>query len=237
MQNTLSEDQVAAFYHDLFVDQQVIDFKTIALPHFKHSQVVVDVGGGCGYFASAIKETLNLRARVIDTDPLSVEAAKNNDVEALIGDALSPNPRGDEGVVCFNLILHHLVADTDTDTQYLQCKAMKSWLSEDVFIFVNEYIYESYFKYFSGWLIFQVTKSRALSSIGRVLSKIFPSLKANTFGVGVRFRSQREWRYIFDTCGLSVIEHAKGDREPVSLPRRLLFIKEIRRDSFLLRGR
>ena len=56
-------------------------------------------------------------------------------------------------------------------------------------VFVNEYIYELYVGNVSGWLIFQVTKSRVLSWIGRVVSTVVPSLRAKTFGVSVRFRT------------------------------------------------
>jgi hypothetical protein len=61
-----------------------------------------------------------------------------------------------------------------------------------------------------------------------------PSLKANTFGVGVRFRSGNEWTKIFDNSGFVVEAELKGEEEFISLPRRLLLIKSIRRDSFLL---
>jgi hypothetical protein len=234
MQNTLSKKQVLAFYHDLFVQQQVEHFKKIAFPNVERGRVVIDIGGGCGFFASTIKKELNILTRVIDMDPSSVQAARVLGVEALIGDALRPDKKGDETVACFNLILHHLVADSDDETLALQAHAISTWRECNTNIFVNEYIYESWLGTFSGWIIYQITKNRFLSTFGMVVSKVLPSLRANTFGVGVRFRSNDEWKYIFEKCGFAIAAEQKGEKEFVSLPRRLLLIKEIRRNSFFL---
>jgi hypothetical protein len=136
--------------------------------------------------------------------------------------------------VCFNLILHHLVGSSEKETLDFQMRAVTAWKNESVKIFVNEYIYESWIKNFSGWLIYQITKNKFLSAIGNSISKFVPSLKANTFGVGVRFRSNSEWIDIFKNAGFIVEKEIKGDNELISLPRRILLIKEIRRDSFLL---
>jgi SAM-dependent methyltransferase len=235
MQKILNAGQVAAFYHDQFVEQQVDHFQKIALPpSLGQDRVVVDVGGGCGYFANALKKRFGIAVRVIDMDPLSVSEAHKLGVEALVGDALQPNMKNDDGVACLNLILHHLVASSDKETLMLQSKAISSWKGNNVKVFVNEYIYESWFGNFSGWLIYQITKNQFLSAVGRTVARLVPSLNANTFGVGVRFRSSHEWKRIFERLGFEVADELKGEKEFISLPRRLLLIKEIRRDSFLL---
>lgn len=234
MQKILNAEQVAAFYHDGFVQQQVAHFKTIPSRNLPANRVVLDVGGGCGYFASAISKELNVPVRVIDMDPVSVNAAKELGIDAVVGDALFPNKYGDEGIACYNLILHHLVSGSEKDTLVLQGKAISVWRGNGEKVFVNEYIYESWFGDVSGWLIYQITKSSVLSALGRLVSKLLPSLRANTFGVGVRFRSNGEWRKIFTEIGFKVVDEIKGEKEFISLPRRLLLIKEIRRDSFLL---
>lgn len=237
MQKILNANQVAAFYHDAFVQQQVEHFKKIALHIVELGKVIVDIGGGCGYFASAIKKELNIPTRVIDMDPVSVESARSLGVEAVVGDALKPVKIKDESVACFNLILHHLVAKSESETLALQSRAISAWRDNNVKVFVNEYIYESWIENFSGWLIYQITKNKLLSSIGGAVSKVVPSLKANTFGVGVRFRSNSEWKKIFEESGFSVKDELRGKPEFISLPRRMLLIKEIRRDSFLLVSR
>lgn len=234
MQRTLNSEQVSAFYHDQFVQQQVEHFRKIALPNLHKDKVVVDMGGGCGYFASAIKKEIDIPVRLIDMDPKSVESAKMLGLEAMVGNALQPIKKNDEGVICFNLILHHLVANSDSETLAIQMSAISVWRENKVKIFVNEYIYESWFANISGWLIYQITKSSLLSVIGNSISRAVPSLKANTFGVGVRFRSNSEWKDIFKECGFLIKEEQKGKKEFISVPRRLLLIKEIRRDSFLL---
>ena len=233
-QNTLNDSQVAAFYHEHFVSEQVEHFKSIALPFVDISKTVVDIGGGCGYFAGALQSEFGLHARVLDSDPKGVGKARDYGVDAVLCDALSPVKHHDEGVVCFNLILHHLVGKDEEETITLQKKAMDAWHGDGIKIFVNEYIYESFFGDLSGRLIFQITKSAFLSSVGRVVSRAFPSLRANTFGVGVRFRSNQEWKKIFEECGFSVQKEARGISERVSLPRRFLAIRQVRRDSFLL---
>lgn len=233
-QKTLNASQVAAFYHDQFVSQQVEHFKSIALPFTDVSKTVVDIGGGCGYFAGALQRELGLQARVLDSDPMGIGKARDDGVDAVLCDALSPIKQHDEGVVCFNLILHHLVGKSEDETLALQKSAMTAWHSADIKIFVNEYTYESFFGNVSGWLIFQITKSTLLSRVGKAVSRLLPSLRANTFGVGVRFRSNHEWKSIFDECGFAVQREARGISEQVSLPRRFLLIRQIRRDSFFL---
>ena len=237
MQNKLSNEQIEAFYHDEFVEDQTKHFIQLLGPGAGDGRVVADVGGGCGFFARRLAHLTGRKVRVIDTDAASVEASRKAGVDAVLGDALDPKAAGDEGVVTFNLILHHLVGPSEKATRELQIRALAAWRSRAPEIFVNEYIYQSVVGTFSGWLIYRITKSRILSWVGRAVSLVLRSLRANTFGVGVRFRAHEEWRRLFDEAGFEVVSAVTGEREPVSLPRRLLLIKAIRRDSFLLRPR
>ena len=238
MQNTLNPDQVSAFYHSLFVTQQIEHFGLLLGKQMGSNQnTLLDVGGGQGFFALAARSVFGLHCRVIDTDPVSVSAAQAQGVEAHCENALNPTIRGDEGVVCFNLILHHLVGNSEQDTRALQSSAIHHWVKSDSLVFVNEYIYESYLENFSGSLIYQITKSRSLSALGAFVARFVPSLKANTFGVGVRFRSNAEWKRLFNEAGYEVVKEQLGEPKLVSAARRLLLIRDIRRDSFLLRSR
>jgi len=198
---------------------------------------VVDVGGGCGFFAQRLTALTGRRVLVMDTDAASIEACRRAGVEAMYGDALSPEVMGREGVVTFNQILHHLVGRSERVTQELQRQALRVWRQQVRAVFVNEYIYESYLGNFSGWFIFQITKSQLLSRVGRVVATFVPSLKANTFGVGVRFRAHREWLRLFESAGYEVKSSIRGTEEKVSPARRMLLIKHKRRDSFLLQPR
>lgn len=235
MQNTLAPAQLSEFYHDLFVESQIQHFGELLNGSKNQSdKYIVDIGGGVGYFASAAQDKFGTPVRVIDMDPISIEKCKDLGLNAVVGDAINFAPTGDEAIVCFNLILHHLVGASEKKNRELQARAIGLWRSTDRKIFINEYIYESYFKNISGWLIYQITSSRILSFVGKAVSAVIPAFRANTFGVGVRFRSHNEWKIIFEQEGFSVAGVRFGKEERVALPLRLLLIKSIRRDSYLL---
>lgn len=234
-QRQLAQKQVEAFYVDVFAEQQAADFRKL-VPSIPPGKAVVDVGGGCGYFAGAVAVT-GVPIRVIDRDLKSIEVCRTRlagRVEAELGDALNPQPRGDEGVVCFNLILHHLVGQDERATRSMQAQAISSWRGLADYVFVSEYVYDSFLGDASGRLIYAITKSRVLSTICAAVARVVPSLKANTFGVGVRFRSRASWHKLFAECGFEVVGESRT-HDAVAAPLRLLMIKEIRRDSFVLR--
>jgi len=237
-QRKLDQQQIAAFYVDCFAKSQVDHFKRLTDPlSLPDASMVVDVGGGIGHFARELASRSALRVRVIDSDEASVDAClqlRDPRIQAFIGDALSPKVVGDEYVVCFNLILHHLVGNGEVETGNLQRRALSAWMGNCRYIFVHEYIYESFIMDLSGRIIFEITRSRFLSKIGRMIGSLIRSFNANTFGVGVRFRSQKEWCRLFREWGLDVEQKIDGEREAVSIPLRALLIREIRRDSFLL---
>jgi hypothetical protein len=231
-QTKLTEAQLTEFLHDAFVQEQVRDF--LELKGGASDGTVVDVGGGCGFFAKALAERTGRRTRVIDLDPRSIELCLAQGVDGRVGNALEPTAEGDEQVVCFNLILHHLVGADERTTRSLQKRALAAWRDRGIPLFVNEYIYQSFIRRVSGRLIYEITSSALLSAIGRAAAKLVPVLRANTFGTGVRFRSHEEWRELFAEAGYHVVDHRLGQPETVAPPLRLLLIKTIRRDSFLL---
>jgi len=236
-QTLLSTEQVKAFHHDGFVEEQVRHFMLLLGAAAGEPSEVVDVGGGCGFFAQRLTALTGRKVLVMDTDASSIEACREAGVEAMYGDALCPQVTGREGVVTFNQILHHLVGRSERLTQELQRQALRVWRDQVRAVFVNEYIYESYLGNFSGWFIYQITKSQLLSWFGRAVAIFVPSLKANTFGVGVRFRAHREWLRLFESAGYEVKSSILGIEENVSPARRMLLIKHRRRDSFLLEPR
>jgi hypothetical protein len=235
-QSLLSGEQLEAFYHDQFVQDQLRDFQQL-LGSQPAAGTVKDIGGGCGFFARQLAARSGRAVKVIDADRTSIETCRAAGIDAEVGDALQPRVEGNEDIVCFNLILHHLVGGSEQLTRDLQQRALAAWRSQARALFVNEYIYESYLPGLSGRLIYEITKSRILSALARWVALLVPSLKANTFGVGVRFRDRREWLRLFAAAGYEAESTTTGADEPVSLPRRLLFIRSIRRDSFLLRPR
>tara|TARA_R110002124_G_scaffold55108_2_gene156051 strand:+ start:14520 stop:15251 length:732 start_codon:yes stop_codon:yes gene_type:complete len=232
-QRRLSTDQVEAFHHDEFVTDQVADFRAL-VPEVPADRVVVDVGGGCGFFARALTDDQGVRTRVVDMDPASIDAARQIGVEAEIGDALAPSFRGDEEGACFNLILHHLIGADEKATRALQVKALRAWRGRARYVFVNEYIYQSYLARLSGRLIYEITANPVLSAICRQVARVLPAFKANTFGVGVRFRSHEEWLELFAEAGFDARAVRIGAPEPISKVLHVLLIRTIRRDSFRL---
>jgi hypothetical protein len=235
MQQTLSSEQIAEFHHDVFVRDQLAHFAQLV--RTPPAGVVVDIGGGMGHFARALAQREARTTRVLDLDPISVGLSREAGVHAEVADALAPPIAGDEEGACFNLVLHHLVAASASETRQLQMRALRVWRTQAQWLFVNEYIYDSYAADFSGAFIHAVTRSRVLSAIARAAARIAPSLRANTLGVGVRFRSRAAWLALFEEAGLEVVAQAEGRCERVPWPLRLLLIAQIRRDSFLLRVR
>lgn len=234
MQKRLSQTQQAAFYHDEFAEMQLRHFQALCPAELYRDRAIVDVGGGAGHFAGILRDRLGLAVRVLDMDGVAVAACIEKGIDARVGDAIDPPRVGDEGVVCFNLILHHLIGEGEAVTEALQTRALTTWSSSARGLFVNEYIYDSWFGDASSRLIFAITSSRLLSAVGAAIARVVPSLRANTFGVGVRFRSDRAWRDLFARNGLAVRGYQRGSEEGVSLARRLLLIRSCRKDSYFL---
>jgi len=178
MQNILSQEKIEAFYHDKFVESQVRDFIKLLGASIKLvSGKVIDVGGGCGFFAKELQNCTDLEVKVTDIDLQSIDECKRVGIEAVYDNALNPTIVGNEGVVCFNLILHHLVGKSEEETRNLQMRALSVWHSRVPAIFVNEYIYESYkINGVSGWFIFGVTINNILYKFKNLVAKVIPSL-------------------------------------------------------------
>src|SRR3546814_12838548 len=94
-QTKLSAEQIAAFYHDEFVEDQVRDFRAL-IDGDRADTVIVDIGGGCGFFARRLRDVAGERTRVVALDSRSIEECARLGVEGQIGDALNPVPVGDE---------------------------------------------------------------------------------------------------------------------------------------------
>ena len=126
-QRALNTKQVEEFYHDVFVTTQLCDFVDFVAETGLPVKKVIDIGGGCGYFANALAKKTGFDAQVVDMDPGSVAACLNIGVPAEIGDALNPAQHGDEDIVSFNLILHHLVAASNARLR--RFLKLPGWLS------------------------------------------------------------------------------------------------------------
>jgi hypothetical protein len=222
-QVTLGDAQIAAFNTDRNAAEQSARFVHFArrFSGVTPGRVVVDIGGGNGYFARDLNAATGWTVRVVDSDEKSIRGC------------LAIGVAGVHAVV-FNLVLHHLVGRTESDTTVLQERSLAAWRERARFLMVSEISYDSFFFDITGKLIFLVTSSGLLSKVAAFVGRFVPSLRANTLGVGVRFRSKREWVSFFERCGYRVVEVVDGVPEALPFPLRFLFVKQIRSDYFLL---
>lgn len=204
---------------------------------------ILDVGGGTGFFVSALKsEFRNVDATILDLDQASVTKSVRKGLNSIHGSIVAPprdlmSRRFD--VISFNLVLHHIIAETDSSTVALQQQALRQarvLLKDGGRIFVHEICFEGrFFADLSGLLIYRITSSHHLEKVLRFTGTIFSALKANTVGVGVRFRPLIGWEEIARSVGLEALNTCEGGPEGHSLLRKaLLLIKEVRRRSLLL---
>lgn len=221
------------------------------LQHFKsllgynHQSVfsLLDVGGGAGFFARAVQiEFPHAEVTILDLDEQSVMKGTKLGLNAIHGSIIDPPTEVREklfDVISFNLILHHIIGDDEPSTQDLQRRALKQvrdLLANDGLIFVHEICYEGrLFPDLSARLIYHMTANRYLSQAVRLAGKAIPALKANTAGVGVRFRPASGWILLADMSGLDIVNACQGGQEGHSwLRTTLLLIREVRRQSWLI---
>ena len=93
---------------------------------------------GCTVRAKALQNCIHQKVRVLDSDSQSINFCKQEGIEATCGDALKTTIVGDESIVCFNLILHHLVGKSEHETYKMQGQALSVWHSTVQAVFVNE---------------------------------------------------------------------------------------------------
>lgn len=241
-QTALASNQLRKFHLNNFAGRQSSHFALLIDKNYVKKRTVLDIGGGIGAFAKELKLKSNMNVIVMDSDEESVEICKKMtgdivSIDAIIGDALNPPPMDNIGIVSFNLILHHLVGKDELETKELQKKALTHWHKKAEYIFINEYVYDSLIMNCSGAIIYKITSNKILSIISSFVGKFVPALRANTLGVGVRFRAHKEWIKLFDECGYEVVDKILAENDYVSTFLRLLLIDEIRTDSFLLKSK
>ncbi|GJL65038.1 MAG: hypothetical protein NPIRA05_00090 [Nitrospirales bacterium] len=234
-QRILEQRQLQEFYHQEFVDSQSAHIEALLGKRLEGANVI-DVGGGAGFLAQELtaKHGANVIIWDIDDDAIALAHAKG--LKAEHRDILKVDVPIETDFCLFNLVLHHLVAANNKNTEAFQSKALSNVSSNSKQIIVHEYVYESIlWREFSSWFIFFLTSLGFLKGVLRAVGKIFPSLNANTAGVGVRFHSKSGWKRIFAEANLLVVNEIDGEAEYVSPLRRLLLIKKMHRTTFLLR--
>jgi SAM-dependent methyltransferase len=242
-QRLLSSGALDKFRTSEGVAEQIEHFASLLNFDGARAFSVLDVGGGVGFFCDALRVVYpNVRVTILDLDETSVIEARKHGFEAIHGSIIDPpseilGRRFD--VVSFNLVLHHIISSDEGGTAALQRSALdraRSLLTEIGRIFVHEICYEGrVVPDLTGRLIYGVTSSQVLSGIVSGIARIAPSLRANTAGVGVRFRPAVGWVNLVQSLGFEVIGTREGGPEGHSVARRsLLLIREVRRRSFAI---
>lgn len=118
-QKILNSEQVSAFYHDEFLNDQLQDFTTLLDKHLTGNWSLIDIGGGVGYFAEALHQKFGCTVTVFDNDVKSVDVCNKRGVPSVLGDALSDPQAGTADIVSLNLALHHFVGESFLSTKNL----------------------------------------------------------------------------------------------------------------------
>jgi hypothetical protein len=236
MQTILSTQSLAEFYHADFAREQVEDLCALAATSMLGA-TIVDLGGGVGHFAELLRTEHGADARVLDLDSESVRRCLDRSVPASVGDAITTRAADGADFAAFNMILHHLVGAGFHMTEKLQTAALANLANPrgPKRVFVSEFVYEGYIPNWPAALIFAVTSSKMLSKAGASVARVVPSLRANTFGTGVRFRAASDWTRMFARSGWRVSAYRTHPSGPIGVAKLMaLGLRSWRRDSFLL---
>src|SRR5262245_6771404 len=148
-QRVLPQMAIDAFDTHEGTAEQLQHFKTL-LGYTRESVFsLLDVGGGTGFFATAVqREFPHAAITILDLDESSVRKGRESGLNALQGSILDPP---DEirakkfDVVSFNLMLHHIIGDDEPSTYDLQRRALeqgRSLMTNEGKMFVHEICYE-----------------------------------------------------------------------------------------------
>lgn len=209
----LQNDQLEAFDTE-YVTAELWDLVTALVrrswPSGEFS--FIDLGGGNGNFADRLLDAFpGARGTVLDSSRLLLDRNAPHPRKRLVEGGVEDiaGLLGEErfDLACLNWVLHHLVADThrrSIENQREILRRVKGMLRPGGRLSVFENFYNgALIDWLPGRLIFEATASRALSPLTRRLG-------ANTAGVGVCFRSRREWVEALEAAGYR-IRHAADD--------------------------
>jgi len=200
---------------------------------------VLDVGGGNGRFVDKILARFpESRATVLEPSALLIARNQPSQRKVVLqggaDDLVRLLGRDKFDVICFNWVLHHLVADTyeqSTRNQRFAISSAAKLLATGgaISIFENSYVPAVSFLPTPGRVIYELTSKRALSLIAKAGG-------ANTAGIGVLFRHAGDWIDLLQQEGFRL--QSRFDSDPwrfVALKKIVLNIDSVRTTHLLFR--
>ena len=218
--------QLAAYDREYVDEGRFSLFQTAVESQFKYPRCLrfLDIGGGAGHFATRVRTVYpEWSVCVSDISDLLLNVSNSKGLNVVKYSVLDDVPDDFVGafdVVSANLVLHHLIGSEDVQTSINVARAIanihKMVASNGlVSVFEDNYL-GSLFHDLPGRLIYELTKRQEIAWLTRRLGA------ANTAGVGVRFRSARAWRELFEFSGFTVRSLAFGTDNGVGRVKKLL---------------
>ena len=230
----LADDQLATFDTDYVGGQRWDSLKAFMDAHFADRPVrVLDIGGGNGVFADKLLEAFpHASVTVLDNAEVLLDQNKPNPRKRLLLSSVEDVSQQLNGelydLITINWVLHHLVQDgyqptADGVTETLV--TLQENLAPNGMLSIFENLYDgALVDGLPSKAIFHLTSLQIAA-----LAPLFRRLGANTAGVGVCFRSDKQWKQIFDASGLSLESETFCDNLQVSpIKRMALLLKPIR---------
>ena len=189
----------------------------------------LDVGGGNGMFADRVLAAYrHSKGTVLDNSEVLLSRNQPNERKSIILDSVENVGRIGRkyDIIFLNWLLHHVVSESYAQTRQNQrwaLSAANALLTKRGRVSVFENVYDGILiESLPGWIIYQLTSSRALKGITHRLG-------ANTAGVGVCFLSRKQWLSTFDDAGLDVLNCTEPDSWTWGLPQMLRICLLVRR--------
>jgi len=209
----LNEQQVLNFDTDYIRDEdwdKLCEYLWKLFPEGNFN--FLDIGGGNGVFCDKVLDTfLQSKAVLLDNSEYLISLNKQSGRKRIICASVEEIDKLFQGeafdVVFLNLVLHHFVSNGYKST-YKNVKdtflKLKPLLSSKGYVYVFEDFYNGLiFDGLPSHLIFTLTSSKMLAGLTRKLG-------ANTGGIGVCFRSKKQWEKIINECGYRIIHEGKS---------------------------
>jgi len=187
---------------------------------------IIDIGGGAGYFAKALKDLQDKQEReitVLDSSSYDTWDEFADSVRFIKGSADELTSLFESESVDYvfaNRVFHHFVRSSWRKSYDGMAEIMKqihAILRPDGYLCITDYFYNGWFHHSTSSRIIYALTSLKVSP----LVKIFRRLDAKTAGIGVCFPSKRMWMDLFKGSGFEIERLKEGRNQTFPLYQRL----------------